>query len=85
MKFTALTRLERNVHQVGEIVGVGIFLTPAEMAKALGSPFWILVVWLTVGLSTTRILKSRTRASPPMTSNDSDERTLANVWRKSWY
>ena len=34
---------------VGEIVGVGIFLTPAEMAKALGSPFWILVVWLTVG------------------------------------
>jgi basic amino acid/polyamine antiporter, APA family len=34
---------------VGEIVGVGIFLTPAEMAKALGSPFWVLVVWLTVG------------------------------------
>jgi APA family basic amino acid/polyamine antiporter len=34
---------------VGEIVGVGIFLTPAEMAKALGSPFWILVVWLVVG------------------------------------
>jgi APA family basic amino acid/polyamine antiporter len=33
----------------GEIIGVGIFLTPAEMAKALGSPFWVLVVWLVVG------------------------------------
>ena len=34
---------------VGEIIGVGIFLTPADMAKALGSPFWVLVVWLVVG------------------------------------
>jgi APA family basic amino acid/polyamine antiporter len=34
---------------VGEIIGVGIFLTPAEMTKALGSPFWLLVVWLAVG------------------------------------
>ena len=34
---------------VGEIIGVGIFLTPAEMAKGLGSPFWVLVVWLVVG------------------------------------
>jgi len=34
---------------VGEIVGIGIFLTPAEMAKGLGSPFWVLVVWLAVG------------------------------------
>jgi APA family basic amino acid/polyamine antiporter len=36
---------------VGEIVGVGIFLTPAEMARTLGSPFWILVVWLAVGVT----------------------------------
>src|SRR5262245_7864190 len=36
---------------VGEIIGVGIFLTPAEMTKALGSPFWVLVVWLTVGVT----------------------------------
>lgn len=33
----------------GEIIGVGIFLTPADMTKALGSPFWVLVVWLAVG------------------------------------
>jgi basic amino acid/polyamine antiporter, APA family len=34
---------------VGEVIGVGIFLTPAGMAKALGSPFWLLVVWLLMG------------------------------------
>jgi basic amino acid/polyamine antiporter, APA family len=36
----------------GEALGVGIFLTPASMAKALGSPFWLLLVWLAVGLMT---------------------------------
>lgn len=35
---------------VGEVVGVGIFLTPTSMAKALGSPFWILIVWSLMGL-----------------------------------
>jgi APA family basic amino acid/polyamine antiporter len=34
---------------VGEVIGVGIFLTPAEMARDLASPFRILVVWLAVG------------------------------------
>jgi APA family basic amino acid/polyamine antiporter len=34
---------------VGEVVGVGIFLTPAGMAKSLGSPLWLLVVWLLMG------------------------------------
>lgn len=36
----------------GECIGVGIFLTPAGMAKSLGSPFWLLVVWLATGLMT---------------------------------
>jgi basic amino acid/polyamine antiporter, APA family len=36
----------------GEAIAVGIFLTPAGMAKSLGSPFWLLVVWLTVGAMT---------------------------------
>jgi len=36
---------------VGEVIGVGIFLTPAEMARTLGSPFWLLAVWLTMGAS----------------------------------
>lgn len=34
---------------VGEVIAVGIFLTPASMAKLLGSPFWLLVVWLVMG------------------------------------
>jgi basic amino acid/polyamine antiporter, APA family len=34
---------------VGEIIGVGIFLTPAGMAKSLGSPGLLLLVWLTMG------------------------------------
>jgi len=37
---------------IGGIVAVGIFLTPAGMAKALGSPFWLFVVWLVVGTMT---------------------------------
>src|ERR1700752_5411953 len=31
---------------VGEVIAIGIFLTPAGMAKSLGSPTWLLVVWL---------------------------------------
>ncbi|MGH9651176.1 MAG: amino acid permease, partial [Terriglobales bacterium] len=31
---------------------MGIFLTPAGMAKSLGSPFWLLVVWLVMGAMT---------------------------------
>ena len=34
---------------VGEVIAVGIFLTPAGMAKALGSPLWLLLVWLVMG------------------------------------
>jgi basic amino acid/polyamine antiporter, APA family len=37
---------------VGNVIGVGIFLTPADMAKSLGSPFWLLVVWVLMALST---------------------------------
>jgi APA family basic amino acid/polyamine antiporter len=36
----------------GECIAVGIFLTPAGMAKALGSPLWLLLVWLAVGAMT---------------------------------
>lgn len=34
---------------VGEVIAVGIFLTPAGMAKQLGSPMWLLLVWLLMG------------------------------------
>jgi APA family basic amino acid/polyamine antiporter len=35
---------------VGQVIAVGIFLTPAGMARLLVSPFWLLVVWLVAGL-----------------------------------
>jgi basic amino acid/polyamine antiporter, APA family len=38
---------------IGGIIAVGIFLTPAGIAKALGSPLWLLMVWLAVGAMTT--------------------------------
>jgi APA family basic amino acid/polyamine antiporter len=34
----------------GEAIAVGIFLTPAGMARSLGSPFWLLAVWLAMGI-----------------------------------
>src|SRR5258705_3043013 len=33
----------------GKVIAVGIFLTPAGMAKSLGSPMWLLIVWLLMG------------------------------------
>jgi len=50
---SAPQRLERRLGMrtalallVGEVIGVGIFLTPAAMAKSLGSPLLILCVWV---------------------------------------
>ena len=34
----------------GEMIAVGIFLTPAGMIKSIGSPLWLLVVWLGMGV-----------------------------------
>lgn len=34
---------------IGGVIGVGIFLTPADMARSLGSPLWLLIVWLVMG------------------------------------
>jgi hypothetical protein len=34
---------------IGEVIAVGIFLTPAGMARPLGSPLWLLIVWLAMG------------------------------------
>ena len=34
---------------VGQVIAVGIFLTPAMMARTLGSPFWLLAAWLLMG------------------------------------
>jgi APA family basic amino acid/polyamine antiporter len=35
---------------IGEVIAVGIFLTPAQMARSVGSPFWLLVIWLAMAV-----------------------------------
>jgi len=37
---------------LGQVIAVGIFLTPAGMAKAVGAPFWLLVIWIVLGAMT---------------------------------
>ena len=36
---------------ISGVIGLGIFVYPAAMAKSLGSPLWLLVVWLVMGLT----------------------------------
>src|SRR5262245_56531738 len=38
---------------VGATVGVGIFFTPATLARGLPSPLWVLGIWLVGGIMTT--------------------------------
>jgi APA family basic amino acid/polyamine antiporter len=37
---------------VGQVIAVGIFLTPAGMAKSVVSPAWLFGIWLLIGLQT---------------------------------
>jgi APA family basic amino acid/polyamine antiporter len=37
---------------VGQVIAVGIFLTPAGMARSVGSPFWLLLIWIVMGAMT---------------------------------
>jgi basic amino acid/polyamine antiporter, APA family len=34
---------------IGEVIAIGIFLTPATMARSVGSPLWLLIVWVIMG------------------------------------
>src|SRR5262245_32135023 len=44
--------LDGTLLTVGSIVGTGIFLTAGDVARAVGSPGSILLVWLVAGLLT---------------------------------
>ncbi len=37
---------------VGVMIGSGIFIVPADMARNIGSPGWLLVAWLVTGVLT---------------------------------
>ena len=34
---------------IGVVVGIGIFLTPAEIARGVGAPGWVFVLWALTG------------------------------------
>jgi APA family basic amino acid/polyamine antiporter len=36
---------------ISGVIGLGIFVYPAAMAKSLGSPLWLLIIWLVMGLA----------------------------------
>jgi basic amino acid/polyamine antiporter, APA family len=44
-----LTTFDLTMIAIGSTIGSGIFLTPASVAHALPSPFWILLVWIVGG------------------------------------
>jgi len=37
---------------VGQVIAVGIFLVPAGMARSVGSPAWLLAIWVIMGVMT---------------------------------
>src|SRR5262245_9188437 len=37
---------------MGSMIGSGIFIVPADMARLIGSPGWLLIAWLITGLLT---------------------------------
>ena len=37
---------------ISQVIGIGIFLVPAGMAKSVGSPAWLFAIWAAVGLMT---------------------------------
>jgi basic amino acid/polyamine antiporter, APA family len=34
---------------VGQVIAVGIFLTPGTIIRTLASPLWVLVIWALIG------------------------------------
>src|SRR4029453_15902165 len=51
---------------VGEVIAVGIFLTPSGMAKAIGSPFLLLFVCRLVGGFAWRVGRKGSRRGWPV-------------------
>jgi APA family basic amino acid/polyamine antiporter len=48
----ALTLTDATMLVAGSMIGSGIFLVSASMARSLGSPMWLLIAWLLTGVVT---------------------------------
>jgi APA family basic amino acid/polyamine antiporter len=47
-----LSLLDATMIVMGSMIGSGIFIVSSDMARTLGSPIWLLLVWLLTGLVT---------------------------------
>lgn len=48
----AMTLTDATMLVAGTMIGSGIFIVSADMARTLGSPFWLLMAWLLTGVMT---------------------------------
>lgn len=48
----ALTLTDATMLVAGSMIGSGIFIVSADIARAVGSPFWLLAVWVLTGVIT---------------------------------
>src|ERR687885_1472298 len=48
----ALTLTDATMLVAGSMIGSGIFIVSADIARAVDSPFWLLMAWVTTGLVT---------------------------------
>src|SRR5215470_16178304 len=44
--------LDSTMIVAGSMIGSGIFIVSADIARQVGSPFWLLAVWIATGLLT---------------------------------
>src|SRR5919205_4323916 len=48
----AMTLTDATMLVAGSMIGSGIFIVSASMARSLGSPMWLLIAWLLTGVIT---------------------------------
>ena len=48
----SLNLIDSSAIVIGSMIGSGIFIVSADMARTLGSPGWLLVAWLITGFMT---------------------------------
>src|ERR687890_187446 len=48
----ALTLTDATMLVAGSMIGSGIFIVSADIARTVGSPFWLLAAWILTGIMT---------------------------------
>ena len=49
----AITLTDPTMLVAGSMIGSGIFITSAAMARSIGSPMWLLIAWVLTGVCCT--------------------------------